>query len=238
MIEVVLPCLDEAAALPWVLDRMPAGYRAIVVDNGSTDGSAEVAAAHGAVVVPESRRGFGAACHAGLLAATGDIVCFMDADASLDPAELPRIVALLTGTDDRDEGDGDETRDRNDLVLGRRRPVTPRAWPPHARIANALIARRFGLHDIGPMRAARRERLLGLGITDRRSGYPLEMVARAERHGWRIAETDVAYHPRTGRSKVTGTVRGTLQAVRDMRRVLNARSLNAHSLDARGEGRV
>jgi glycosyltransferase involved in cell wall biosynthesis len=205
MTDVVLPCLDEAAALPWVLDRMPTGYRAIVVDNGSTDGSADVARDHGAEVVHEARRGFGAACHAGLVAATSDIVCFMDADASLDPAELPKIADLLKSAD---------------LALGRRRPVTPRAWPPHARLGNAVIARRFGLHDIGPMRAAPRERLLGLGIEDRRSGYPLEMVVRAAHQGWRIREADVAYHPRTGRSKVTGTVRGTLQAVRDMRRVL------------------
>src|SRR5262245_12772279 len=205
MIEVVLPCLDEAAALPWVLDRMPGGYRAIVVDNGSTDGSAEVALAHGARVVHEPRRGFGAACHAGLLAADTDIVCFMDADASLDPVELPDVVRLL---------------DEADLAIGRRRPTTKRAWPLHARLGNALIARQFGLRDIGPMRAANRKGLLGLELTDRRSGYPLEMVMRAARSGWRIEETDVASHPRTGRSKVTGTVRGTLQAVRDMRRVL------------------
>jgi dTDP-L-rhamnose 4-epimerase len=205
MIDVVLPCLDEAAALPWVLTRLPDGYRAIVADNGSGDGSADIAAMHGAHVVHEPRRGFGAACHAGLLAATSDIVCFMDADASLDPVELPNVVRLLAVAD---------------LALGRRRPVTRRAWPPHARIGNALIARRVGLRDIGPMRAAPRERLLELGLTDRRSGYPLEMVLLAGRRGWRIAETDVAYHPRAGRSKVTGTVRGTLQAVRDMRRVL------------------
>jgi glycosyltransferase involved in cell wall biosynthesis len=205
MIDVVLPCLDEAAALPWVLTRLPDGYRAIVADNGSGDGSADIAAMHGAHVVHEPRRGFGAACHAGLLAATSDIVCFMDADASLDPVELPNVVRLLAAAD---------------LALGRRRPVTRRAWPSHARIGNALIARRVGLRDIGPMRAAPRERLLELGLTDRRSGYPLEMVLLAGRRGWRIAETDVAYHPRAGRSKVTGTVRGTLQAVRDMRRVL------------------
>jgi glycosyltransferase involved in cell wall biosynthesis len=205
MTDVVLPCLDEAAALPWVLGRMPDGYRAIVVDNGSTDGSAEVAAAHGAQIVHEPQRGFGAACHAGLLAATSDVVCFMDADASLDPAELPEVLALLHDAD---------------LALGRRRPVTRGAWPPHARVGNALVARRFGLRDIGPMRAARRAGLLDLGLTDRRSGYPLEMVLRAVQRGWRVAETDVAYHPRTGRSKVTGTVRGTFQAVRDMRRVL------------------
>jgi glycosyltransferase involved in cell wall biosynthesis len=206
MIDVVLPCLDEAEALPWVLGRMPPGYHAIVADNGSTDRSAQIAAAHGARVVHEPRRGFGAACHAGLLAATAGVVCFMDADASLDPVELPKVVALLADAD---------------LALGRRRPVTRRAWPPHARIGNAVIARRVGLRDIGPMRAARRDHLLELGLTDRRSGYPLEMVLRAARHGWRIAETDVAYHPRTGRSKVTGTVRGTFHAVRDMRRVLD-----------------
>ncbi|MGH3392927.1 MAG: glycosyltransferase family 2 protein [Actinomadura sp.] len=209
MIDVVLPCLDEAAALPWVLTRMPDGYRAIVVDNGSTDGSAGVAADCGAHVVHEPRRGFGAASHAGLLAATGDIVCFMDADASLDPAELPRVVGLLA-----------QAGPRADLALGRRRPTTRRAWPVHARLGNALIARRVGLRDLGPMRAAARTALLELGLTDRRSGYPLEMVVRARRMGWQIAETDVAYLPRTGRSKVTGTVRGTLQAVRDMRRVL------------------
>lgn len=206
MIDVVLPCLDEAAALPWVLSRMPCGYRPIVVDNGSTDGSADVAAARGATVVHESQRGFGAACHAGLLAATGGIVCFMDADASLDPAELPNVVALLRGAD---------------LALGRRRCRTWTAWPPHARLGNHVLARRFGLRDLGPMRAAARLPLLKLGLTDRRSGYPLEMILAAARRGWRIAETEVAYHPRTGRSKVTGTVRGTLQAVRDMRRVLS-----------------
>ena len=207
MIDVVLPCLDEAAALPWVLERMPSGYRAIVVDNGSTDGSAEVAERHGAEVVYEERRGFGAACHAGLLAATSDVVCFMDADASLDPAELPQVTGLLQNAD---------------LALGRRRPVTRRAWPVHARLGNAVVARRFGLRDLGPMRAAGRQRLQELDIHDRRSGYPLEMVVRAAHQGWRIQETDVAYHPRTGRSKVTGTVRGTFEAVRDMRKVLHA----------------
>ncbi|GAB3987214.1 glycosyltransferase family 2 protein [Actinoallomurus acanthiterrae] len=241
MIDVVLPCLDEAAALPWVLTRMPCGYRPIVVDNGSTDGSAEIAAEHGALVVPEQRRGFGAACHAGLLAASAEIVCFMDADASLDPADLPKVVGLLTGSDNQppdgtaasrdalDRGPWDRATMRAsapdrasgaDLALGRRRPVSLRAWPPHARLGNAVVARRAGLRDLGPMRAARRARLLDLELTDRRSGYPLEMVLRARAAGWRIVETDVAYHPRTGRSKVTGTVRGTLRAIQDMRRVL------------------
>jgi hypothetical protein len=214
VVDVVLPCLDEAAALPWVLERIPPDWRAIVVDNGSTDGSARVAAEHGAYVVDAPVRGFGAACHAGLLAATADVVCFCDCDGSLDPRLLPTVAGpVLDGA--------------ADLVLGRRRPTTFGAWPPHARLANLqlarLLRRRTGLrlHDLGPMRAARRTDLLALGLTDRRSGYPLQMVVRAADAAWRIRETPVPYAPRTGRSKVTGTWRGTWHAVRDMTAVLN-----------------
>jgi glycosyltransferase involved in cell wall biosynthesis len=212
-VDVVLPCLDEAEALPWVLERIPAGWRALVVDNGSTDGSADIARALGATVVHEPRRGFGAACHAGLLAARADIVCFCDCDASLDPALLEPFVERIRSGE-------------TDLVLGRRRPVRRGVWPAHARTGNLVLARmlrrRTGLrlHDLGPLRAARREALLALGLTDRRSGYPLEMVVRAADAGWRISERDVPYLPRSGASKVTGTWRGTWQAVRDMSRVL------------------
>jgi glycosyltransferase involved in cell wall biosynthesis len=213
MPDVVLPVLNEAAAIPWVLERLPAGYRAIVVDNGSTDGSADVARGFGATVVAEPRKGFGAACHAGLTAATAEVVCFMDCDASLDPAELPAVAAgVIIG--------------EADLSLGRRRSAARRAWPLHARIGNRLIARslrrRTGIdiHDIGPMRAAGRTALLELGVADRRFGYPLEMVLRAAEAGWRVTEVDVGYHRRIGRSKVSGSVRGTLRAVRDMRSVL------------------
>ena len=210
-VDVVLPCLDEAEALPYVLGRLPAGYRGIVVDNGSTDGSAQIAAGLGALVVHEARRGFGSACHAGLVAATAPVVCFCDCDGSMDPRQLPRVAQpVLTGG--------------ADLVLGRRRPLTSGAWPPHARIANLLLAfrlRRKGVNvrDLGPMRAARREALLGLGVADRRSGYPLETVLSAAAARWRIAETDIDYAPRSGKSKVTGTVSGTVTAVRDMSRV-------------------
>ncbi|MGW6745526.1 glycosyltransferase family 2 protein [Streptomyces sp. NPDC055025] len=212
-VDLVLPCLNEAEALPWVLARVPAGWRAVVVDNGSTDGSAELAAELGATVVHEPRRGFGAACHAGLLAAEADIVCFCDCDASLDPGLLAGFVHLVA--------DGGA-----DLVLGRRRPRGRGAWPVRARAGNLALAwmlrRRTGLRlrDLGPMRAARREALLGLDLTDRRSGYPLQMVVRAADAGWRVREADVPYLPRTGESKVTGTWRGTWQAVHDMRRVL------------------
>jgi glycosyltransferase involved in cell wall biosynthesis len=212
MPDVVLPVLDEAQALPWVLARMPPGYRPIVVDNGSTDGSAQIAHACGATVVSEPRPGFGAACFAGLTAATADVVCFMDCDASLHPGALPEVAAaVLAG--------------RADLVLGARRPQRG-AWPVHARLLNRALAlelrRRTGiaLSDLGPMRAGRREELLALGIADRRFGWPLEMVLRAAAAGWRVEEVPVGYRARTGRSKVTGTVRGTARAVRDMTRAL------------------
>lgn len=211
--DVILPCLDEVGALPWVLSRMPAGFRPIVADNGSTDGSARVASEYGATVVSVPQRGFGAACHAGLEAATSEVVCFMDADASLDPRQLPLVAQPVT------PGEAD-------LVLGRRRPTSFSAWPPHARLANAVLAhelrRRAGiaLRDLGPMRAVRRRALLDLGLADRRFGYPLQMVTLGAAAGWRIREVDVDYLPRKGRSKVTGTVRGTARAVRDMRAVL------------------
>jgi glycosyltransferase involved in cell wall biosynthesis len=205
MPDVVLPVLDEREALPWVLGRMPAGYRPIVVDNGSSDGSGALAASLGAQVVREPRPGFGAACFAGLAAAEADVVCFMDCDASFDPRELPRVEEPVA------EGAAD-------LVLGARRG----AQPAHARLANRALGlelrRRTGVRliDLGPMRAARRDGLLELGIRDRRFGWPLEMVLRAAAAGWRIEEVPVTYHPRAGRSKVTGTVRGTVRAVRDM----------------------
>jgi glycosyltransferase involved in cell wall biosynthesis len=213
--DVVIPVLDEAAALPSLLGAMPDGYRAIVADNGSSDGSGALAASLGATVVTEPVRGFGSACWAGLLAADPDdgVVCFMDGDGSLDPADLPLVVEpLLTGT--------------ADLSIGARRATSRRAWPLHARIANAALAfevrRRsgVGLRDLGPMRAARCEPLRSLGIRDRRSGWPLEMVLRAVDAQWRVTEVDVPYAPRTGQSKVTGTVRGTVGAVRDMGRLL------------------
>jgi glycosyltransferase involved in cell wall biosynthesis len=213
MADVVLPVLNEREALPWVLGRMPAGYVPIVVDNGSTDGSGELAARLGARVVREPQPGFGAACFAGLAAADAALVCFMDCDASFDPRELSRVADPVA-------------HGVADLVLGARRPAPGAAWPPHARAANALLAlelrRRTGVRvtDIGPMRAARREALLALGIRDRRFGWPLEMVLRAAAAGWRVEEAPVTYLAREGRSKVTGTVRGTVRAVRDMGGVL------------------
>ena len=212
MPDVILPALNEAEAVGWVVGRMPPGFRAIVVDNASTDGTADEARRAGATVVHEARQGFGAACWAGLQAATSDVVCFMDCDGSLDPFVLPAFVRYV----DEDEAD---------LVVGRR--IARRgAWPVHARLANvalaALLRARTGLAlaDPGPIRVARRSALMELGLTDRRSGWPLEMILRAHLAGWRIHSLPVDYLARSGRSKVTGTVLGTVRAVRDMSAVL------------------
>lgn len=213
-IDVIFPCLDEAEALPWVLGRMPSWARAIVADNGSSDGSADIARSLGATVVDVRQRGYGAACHAGLEAATSDLVAFMDADASLDPRQLESLFTALV--------------DGVDLVVGCRRPVSSEAWPWHLRMANREVCRRLRrrtglqLADLGPMRLARRVPLLALQIQDRRSGYPLETVIRAVESGWRVASVDVGYHPRAGRSKVTGTPLGVLRAVNDMTRILGS----------------
>lgn len=213
MPDVVLPVLDEAEALPFVLTRLPSGYQPIVVDNGSTDCSVAVAKRLGARVVHEPVRGFGAACYTGLRAATDDVVCFMDADGSFDGADLVTVAAPVIGGD-------------ADLILGARVADSSAAWPVHMRVANRVLARivyrQTGVRvsDIGPMRAARRAALLGLGLRDRRFGWPLEMLLLAARAGWRIDEVSVAYRARLGRSKVTGTVRGTARAMHDMARVL------------------
>lgn len=126
MPDVVIPVLDESGAIGGVVEAMPVGYRAIVVDNGSTDGSGRIAAEAGAVVVHEAQRGFGAACWAGLQAAEAEVVCFMDGDGSLDPADLPAVAdPVLAG--------------QLDLVMGRRIAVRG-AWPVHARVANRALS--------------------------------------------------------------------------------------------------
>ena len=207
--QIVLPCLDEAQALPAVLAGLPPGWPVLVVDNGSTDGTADVARALGARVVHEPRRGYGAAVHTGLEAARGELVAFLDGDGSLDPAVLPGMAVAVA--------DG-----RADLAVGRRVPVSAGVWPWHARAGNAAIAallRRRGVpvHDIAPVRVARRRALLDLGVADRAFGYPLELLLRAGAAGWRISEVPVEYRARAGgRSKVSGSVRGTVRAARDM----------------------
>jgi glycosyltransferase involved in cell wall biosynthesis len=215
-VDVVLPCLNEAEALPAVLTAMPAGYRVLVVDNGSTDDTVAVAASGGATVVSEPRRGYGAAVHAGLLAATADLVAVLDADGSLPPQALPRLVAAV--------GEG------ADLAVGRRIPHAG-AWPWHARAGNAALAaflryRGLPVHDIAPIRVGRRQALLDLGVTDRGFGYPFELLLRAGAAGWQLHEFDVEYRPRAGgRSKVSGSIKGTIRAIRDMSAAMQRVSL-------------
>lgn len=214
LVTVVLPCLNEAQPLPGVLAAVPPGYQVLVVDNNSTDDTAGVARRYGAEVVTEARPGYGAAVHAGVAAATTPVVAVLDADGSLDPADLPRLVAEL------DNG--------ADLVIGRRRPVRGVRWPWVARLGTVVMSwrlrTRHGLpvHDIAPMRVARREALLSLGVRDRRSGYPLELLVRAAAAGWRVVECDVAYGRRTGgTSKVSGSLRGSLVAILDFWKVIS-----------------
>jgi len=213
--DLVLPCRDEAAALGALLPRVPDLFFVIVVDNGSSDGTPEVARSLGARVVTEPVPGYGAAVHAGLLAAERDLVAVMDGDGSFDPADLVR---LLT-----DVQDG-----RADLAVGRRRPVHGGVWPWHARLGNALVVawlrRRIALpaHDIAPMRVFRRQAMLDLDLRDRRFGYPVELLQEAARAGWRVVEHDVDYQPRAAgtRSKVSGSVTGTARTARDFWKVL------------------
>ncbi|GAB3854159.1 glycosyltransferase family 2 protein [Nocardioides maradonensis] len=214
-VDLVLPCLDEGPSLRALLPRVPGGMRVIVADNGSSDDTAAVARAAGAVVVHASQRGYGAAVHAGVLAATAPIVVVMDGDGSLDPDDIAPLVALVRSG-------------AADLAMGRRVPVRRGLVPWHARLGNrlvlAVLRRRLELdvRDIGPLRVVRREMLLDLGVADRGMGYPVELLDRAARAGWRIVERDVAYLPRTAgtRSKVSGSVRGTLRTARDFGRVL------------------
>ncbi|MFD4428656.1 glycosyltransferase family 2 protein [Nocardia sp. NPDC058497] len=212
-VTVVIPCRDEAEALPMVLAAIPPGYHALVVDNGSTDATAAVARGNGATVVPEGLPGYGAAVQAGIAAARTELVAVLDGDGSMDPGELPALVELL--------------RDGADLVVGRRVPVSTGVWPWHARLGNQVIAwrlrRRYGLpvHDIAAIRVSRRSALLALGPMHTRSGYPLELLMGAAGAGWRIVERDVTYRPRAGGvSKVSGSWQGSLRATRDFLAVL------------------
>jgi glycosyltransferase involved in cell wall biosynthesis len=212
---LILPCRDEAAALVDLLPRVPDSLRVIVVDNGSTDGTAEVARRLGAQVVLETRPGYGAAVHAGVLAADTDLVAVMDGDGSLDPDDLAALVDEVTSG-------------RATMAVGRRRPVARGVWPWHARVGNRLVLawlrRRLGVtvRDIAPVRVCRREDLLRLDVRDRRFGYPVELLQKASRAGWRIVELDVGYHARAQgtRSKVSGSVVGTARTARDFWRVL------------------
>lgn len=213
--DLILPCRDEAAALECLLPLVPSGMRVIVVDNGSSDETSDVARRLGADVVSELQPGYGAAVNAGLLAATAEYVAFMDADGSFDPEDLlPLLEEVRRGT--------------ADLAVGRRRPAGANVWPWHARAGNALtvwlLRRRIGLplRDLAAIRVCRRQALLTLDVQDRRFGYPIELLQAAVAADWRLVEHDVTYLPRTEgtRSKVSGSLVGSVRAARDFWRVL------------------
>ena len=212
--DIVIPCRDEASAIPLVLAAVPQGFRPIVVDNGSSDGTGTVARRLGATVVDEPRPGYGAAVHAGLLAASAEYLAVVDGDDSMDLGELPRLLAAVRGG--------------ATLAVGRRRPAGRGVWPWHARAGTTLLAtwlrRSSGLdvHDLAPMRVCRRDDLVALDVRDRRFGYPLELMVKAARAGWTVRELDIAYRPRAAgtRSKVSGSLRGTAQAAHDFFGVL------------------
>lgn len=209
-VSVVIPALNEAAGLALVLRDLPGPLVAevIVVDGGSTDGTPEVAAAAGARVLSEPRRGYGRACRTGLHAVTSpDIVVFLDADYGDRPAELERLIAPIR-------------RGAADMVIGSRLAgaLQPGALPWHSRLGNRVAARlmrlAFGvpLTDLGPFRAVRYDLVRTMPLLEDTYGWPVEMIARLARAGGRVVEVPVSYHPRIGTSKITGTVRGSLGA--------------------------
>lgn len=211
-VDAVIPALDEAESLGLVLDALPSPpvRRVIVADNGSTDATAQVARERGATVVFEPRRGYGAACLkalAALAADPPDVVLFLDADLSDDPSEAPAVLApILEGRADLVVGS---------RVLGQREPG---ALSPHARFGNwlatLLLRALYGVRytDLGPFRAIRYDALMGLGMKDRDFGWTVEMQVRAARRGLRHVEVPVRYRRRVGRSKISGTVGGSIRA--------------------------
>jgi hypothetical protein len=207
-VAAVVPALDEAEALPRLLGEFPAGAvdEIVVVDGGSQDGTPEAARAGGARVVVEPRRGYGRACLAGIEATDAEIVVFLDGDGSDDPAAIPRLVAPIVAG-------------RAALVLGTRSDPQPGAQHPHQRLGNRLVSLlvracyQVDVHDIPPMRAVRRDVLLGLGMTELTYGWPTEMVVKAARSGVPLVEVTVPSRPRRGgRSKVSGRLGPSLRA--------------------------
>lgn len=210
-ITVIIPALDEEAAIGDVIRAIPRDLvqEIVVVDNGSRDRTAAVAAAAGARVIRELQRGYGAACRAGALTArAAEVLVFLQADGNDDPAEVPRLLQPLV--------DG-----RADLVLGSRtaEPTDTSGLVLHQRLGNRLVTRLlrllYGLRltDIGSFRAIRAHAFSALGMEHKTYGWPVEMIIKAARKGYCIVEVPVSCHERRGgHSKVSGTLKGSLLA--------------------------
>ncbi len=208
-VSIVIPTLNEAETIGGVIASIPAiNGEILVVDSSSTDGTPVIAKAAGAKVIHEPRRGYGRACAAGVAAARGAVVVFLDADGADNPEHLPKLLKSLH-------------EENADMVLGSRLTgqMEPGAMPWHQHFGNWLSARLINhfydlqLTDLSPFRAVLREKLLTLKIDDLTFGWPTEMVCKAACNGWRIVEVPVSYHPRAGgKSKISGTLRGTVLA--------------------------
>lgn len=209
-VSVIIPTRNEAQSIGRVIADLPTNLvtEVIVVDSNSTDGTSEIAALAGARVVPESRRGYGQACLTGLaIAISPDVVVFLDGDYSDRPAELPLLLAPIA------EG-------RADIVIGSRLAGAriPGALPWHARFGNwlaaSLITKLYGIKitDLGPFRAARADVLRAVELQETTYGWAVELILKGATQGFRIVEVPVSYHPRIGKSKISGTFKGTVGA--------------------------
>jgi len=209
-VSVIIPTRNEAQAIGRVLADIPLDFvnEVIVVDNHSSDETPAIAARMGARVISEARRGYGRACLTGLACASApDVVVFLDGDYSDRPAELPLLLAPITAG-------------RADITIGSRLagPRSPGALPWHALFGNwlaaSLITRLYGLQisDLGPFRAARAEILRAVELEETTYGWAVELILKGAIRGFRIVEVPVSYHPRIGKSKISGTLRGTIGA--------------------------
>ena len=209
-VSVIIPTHNEARAIERVLADLPSAYatEVIVVDSNSNDGTPEIAARLGARVIQEPRRGYGRACLTGLAAVNSpDVVVFLDGDYSDRPAELPIVLAPIT------EG-------RADITLGSRlhKQRTAGALPWHQvlgnRLAASLIRLLYGLEitDLGPFRAGRADVLRRLALKETTYGWAVEMILKGALAGYRVVEVPVSYYPRIGKSKISGTLKGTVGA--------------------------
>jgi glycosyltransferase involved in cell wall biosynthesis len=209
-VSVVIPTHNEAQSIGRVLAELPAEFvtEVLVVDSNSTDGTPEIASKMGARVLPEPRRGYGRACLIGLAAANNpDVVVFLDGDYSDRPDELPLLLNPII--------DG-----RADITLGSRlgKQCTHRAMAWHAalgnRLAAALIRLLYGarISDLGPFRAARADVLRRLELQENTYGWAVEIILKGTLGGFRIVEVPVSYYPRIGKSKISGTLSGTVGA--------------------------
>lgn len=210
-IAAIIPAFNEEVTIGGVIAAFPAGVvdQIFVVDNGSTDATARFAADLGAVVVEETRRGYGYACYAGAQAAADyDVLVFLDGDGADDPAEIPLLVAPIRA-DQADMVIGSRTRGQHD----------PAAWLPHARFGNWLTSRLMRLFyklevtDLGPFRAVKQPVFASLNMQEMTFGWTTEMMVKAAKQGYRIHEIPISYHRRAGgKSKISGTLRGSFLA--------------------------